>query len=93
MPRSGRDMHAKLENEGSPGIRIGLRRRTIQFVSLPSKFALVGVVNTVLDFALFMTLVYFAGLGPTSANIISYTCGILNSFVLNKHWTFKAAGN
>lgn len=57
------------------------------FVS-PVKFGIVGVANTLLDFALFMALVYLLGMRPTPANVISYSCGILNSFILNKHWTF-----
>ena len=54
----------------------------------PAKFAAVGVANTVLDFAVFSALVYAAGMQPTMANLISYSCGIANSFIFNKHWTF-----
>jgi len=66
------------------------RARLLRIGLQPGKFALVGVANTLLDFALFLALVYLAGMRPVPANVISYSSGILNSFVLNKHWTFKA---
>ncbi|MDD4238221.1 MAG: GtrA family protein [Desulfotomaculaceae bacterium] len=57
------------------------------------KFALVGCLNTFIDWA-----VYFAILKMypaesiffyTAAKGLSYFCGILNSYVLNRCWTFK----
>lgn len=53
------------------------------------RFALVGAVTTTLDFALFTALVA-AGSAPVSANILSYSCGILVSYLLNRSWTFRA---
>jgi putative flippase GtrA len=62
------------------------------------KFAVVGAANFCLDF-LILTLLskgltwpfVFHGLGwPVAlANTISYTCGIINSFILNRYWTFN----
>ena len=88
-----RDVHAKLETHRLSCVGMSWRARTPQSAVLPGKFALVGVANTLLDCALFLVLVYLAGLRPAPANIISYSCGVLNSFVLNKHWTFKATRN
>jgi putative flippase GtrA len=53
------------------------------------RFAAVGVLNTGIDFALFTLLVHGAGWAPVHANVVSYGTGILNSFVLNKFWTFR----
>jgi len=62
------------------------------------KFGVVGTSNFCLDF-LILTLLskgltwpfVFHGLGwpVVIANTISYTCGIINSFILNRYWTFK----
>lgn len=55
----------------------------IQFV----KFNLVGIVNTLVDFAVFTVLTFF-GMYYMAAQVISYSCGVANSFVMNKYWTF-----
>lgn len=57
------------------------------------KFALVGVVNTGVDFAVFVLLVYALGVTAWLAQIASYACGVANSFWLNRRWTFRAAGS
>lgn len=57
------------------------------------KFALVGVVNTGVDFAIFMLLVYALGVPAWLAQIASYAGGVANSFWLNRRWTFRAAGS
>ena len=49
----------------------------------------VGVLNTSIDFVLFTVLVNGAGWAPVPANIVSYGTGIVNSFVVNKFWTFR----
>ncbi len=54
-----------------------------------AKYALVGVMNTGVDFAFFCVLVYAAGLGTAWAQTISYVAGIANSYVLNRVWTFQ----
>jgi putative flippase GtrA len=57
---------------------------------LPVKFALVGILNTAVDIGVFSWLVYVAGFVPALANVVGYTAGTLNSFVLNRNWTFAA---
>lgn len=52
------------------------------------KFSLVGVVNTAIDVTLFALLVHVFQWEVLPANILSYSTGILNSFVMNKLWTF-----
>ncbi len=56
----------------------------VQFV----KFNLVGVLNTLVDIGVFELLNVF-GLNKYVAQIISYTCGVLNSYLFNTLWTFK----
>lgn len=53
-----------------------------------AKFMSVGAFCTLLDFALFATLVA-AGLGAATSNIISYTTGGCASFLLNRGWAFR----
>lgn len=51
------------------------------------RFATVGAITTLLDIALFMTLVA-ASAPPAAANLVSYSCGIVVSYALNRSWTF-----
>ncbi|HEX7055655.1 MAG TPA: GtrA family protein [Bacilli bacterium] len=52
------------------------------------KFNVVGILNTLVDFALFF-LLNKLGVTPGVAQACSYTGGLVNSFLLNKSWTFK----
>lgn len=52
------------------------------------KFAIVGVLNTLVDFAVFQALNLLLG-WVYVAQIIGYTCGIINSYVWNSNWTFR----
>lgn len=65
--------------------------RTYVLLHRPAKFAMVGVANTGLDFALFWLLITFGGLQPVVANTCSYSTAIVNSYVLNRVWTFRGA--
>jgi len=56
------------------------------------RFALVGVLNTLIDVGLFTTLTAGLGLTPAWANIPSYAAGVLVSFTLNRRWTFGRTG-
>lgn len=53
------------------------------------RFGMVGLCNTALDFFLFTGLVYGMAMAVPAANVLSYGCGILNSFILNRRWTFE----
>ncbi|WP_019635138.1 GtrA family protein [Paenibacillus fonticola] len=61
----------------------GWGRLAVQFL----KFNAVGLVNTVIDFALF-SLLLFLGMASVWAQVVSYTAGTANSFVMNKKITF-----
>ncbi|OKP73804.1 hypothetical protein A3844_27285 [Paenibacillus helianthi] len=52
------------------------------------KFNAVGLLNTLIDFAVF-TLLHSLGMMNTPAQIISYSTGTANSFIWNKKVTFK----
>jgi len=52
------------------------------------KFGIVGVINTCVDMLIFFFLNGVIGVFYTYAQIISYLCGTLNSFLFNKYWTF-----
>ncbi|WP_203978826.1 GtrA family protein [Geobacter sp. SVR] len=56
-----------------------------------TRFNLVGIVNTLLDFGLFF-LLSGAGMTYLLAQACSYGCGIVNSYMLNKYWTFGVTG-
>lgn len=60
----------------------------VQFI----KFNIVGVFNTAIDFGVFI-LLHSLGIYFLIAQIISYSCGTLNSFIMNKYWTFSKIGS
>lgn len=53
------------------------------------KFQCVGVVNFAVDLGVLTLLNGVLGWPIGIANTISYSCGIINSFMLNRYWTFK----
>ncbi|MGV6937620.1 GtrA family protein [Paenibacillus sp. CMM36] len=52
------------------------------------RFGIVGLVNTGVDYIIFMLLAW-AGIPVIVAQIISYSCGTANSYILNSKWTFN----
>lgn len=54
-------------------------------------FGLVGIVNTGVDIGVFTLLTWWQ-LPWLAAQIIAYGCGVLNSFLMNRKWTFKQQG-
>ena len=61
-----------------------MTKRSTEFM----KFCLVGAVNTGVDFTVFAVLSNL-GVLLLVAQCVSYSCGVLNSFLLNRTWTFK----
>lgn len=53
------------------------------------KFVIVGAINFFVDIGVLALLNQVLGMWLIPANIISYTCGVINSFLLNRYWTFK----
>lgn len=66
-----------------------------QTVKQFSKFIIVGGVNTGIDFAVLNVLMYMTEVnsGPTLfvLNCISFSVAVVNSYYMNKRWTFKEA--
>lgn len=54
------------------------------------KFALVGVANTLLDMGIFALLAQVFGVNVYLAQCISFSAGVLNSYLLNRSWTFRS---
>ena len=52
------------------------------------KFLIVGILNTGIDIVIFALLV-MADVPILLAQSISYCCGVANSYLLNRVWTFK----
>ncbi|MET3211428.1 UNVERIFIED_CONTAM: putative flippase GtrA [Paenibacillus sp. PvR008] len=52
------------------------------------RFGMVGLVNTGVDYIIFMLLAW-AGVPVVLSQIISYSCGTANSYILNSKWTFN----
>lgn len=53
------------------------------------KFAVVGVLNTLVDFAVFQTLNLLLG-WVYAAQVAGFTCGVINSYLWNSNWTFRS---
>lgn len=54
-----------------------------------TKYGIVGVLNTAITFLTFILLRYW-GVGLNISNFFSYVTGIINSFLWNRAWVFKA---
>jgi putative flippase GtrA len=54
------------------------------------RFGLVGAANTAVDYAAWALLFYAAGWPLLLCQAVGYTIGVVNSFVLNSFWTFRA---
>jgi putative flippase GtrA len=53
------------------------------------KYGVVGASNTILTFVVYSVLVTL-GVDYLLSIVLGYTVGSLNSYVLNRHWTFRA---
>lgn len=54
------------------------------------RYGSIGFLNTGITFLVIIVLKEFAGLSLYTANIIGYIAGLMNSFIWNRSWTFKA---
>ena len=55
------------------------------------RFAIVGALNTGVDVAFFFLLTWL-DTPYQIAQVVSYSCGAANSYLLNKAWTFRSSG-
>ncbi|OMF31796.1 hypothetical protein BK133_15450 [Paenibacillus sp. FSL H8-0548] len=60
------------------------KKLLVQFIT----FNLVGLLNTAIDFIMFSLLIWI-GTYYLIAQVIAYSAGMLNSFVLNSRYTFN----
>ena len=60
-----------------------------------ARFLVVGCANFVVSFAAFYLAYQHLPVGERGAvaNVVAYGAGLVNSFVLNRVWTFRAEGH
>lgn len=85
-------VRVSLVRQAPVGLRV-VSHRKWHFVKQITRFGIAGIVNTVLDIALLNLLLWMF---PTRNallilifNSIAYALGAINSFLLNKYWTFR----
>lgn len=54
------------------------------------RFGIVGVINTGVDFGTFTVFSALLNTNPLVSQVIGYSAGVANSFVMNKLWTFES---
>jgi len=67
--------------------------KMVPFLKQALRFGIVGLLNTALDLALYFVLTRWVGMFaalPVAAKVVSYSAGLLNSFFLNRSWTFHS---
>lgn len=55
-----------------------------------AKFIMVGVMNTALTLVVIYVCKSFLEINEYVSNLIGYVAGVINSFLWNKNWVFKA---
>ena len=61
----------------------------VELIKKGLKFCITGGLNTIIDFVITTLLNVVLHLNINVAKPIGYLCGMANSFVVNKKWTFK----
>ncbi len=68
------------------------RERLLRVATQFSKFVLIGGINTVIDFAVLNIEIKLTGITSGSGlfvlNTISFFVAVINSYFMNKYWTF-----
>lgn len=54
------------------------------------RFALVGVLNTVVGYSVIFACMYLLGMKPVPSNIAGYAFGLVVSYTLNRSFTFRS---
>lgn len=52
------------------------------------RFLAVGALGTIIDFGLFTVLHARLGMPALAANMISYSAGTVNNYILHRNWTY-----
>ena len=53
------------------------------------KFGITGVLNTIVDFLIYTACIEIFKLIPEISQIFAYSVATVNSYLINKHWTFR----
>jgi putative flippase GtrA len=73
-------------------LRSGLARGKGLLTREVLTFGAVSVGTTLMDFAIFNLLISTTALTPVASNTISYSAGVVVSYLLNKRLTFREGG-
>lgn len=66
--------------------KVNISKIIKQFV----KYGLVGVINTIITISIIYIFMKLLNVSYIISNVVGYLFGFINSFVLNKIWTFKS---
>ena len=72
-------------------MKLRLRERLILVQG--SRFIVVGIANAVIGLGIIYSCYNLIGLNYKLSNVLGYACGITNSFIWNRRWTFKSKKN
>jgi len=63
----------------------------MEIIKQAVKYGIVGVSNTVITALVIWIMMKLLGFSDVVSNITGYAVGVLNSFILNRQWTFKSS--
>lgn len=72
------------------GIRAAVTASSSSTVVQLIKYAIVGVMNTLLTLGVIFLCKSIIGVNPYVSNAIGYLIGLINSFLWNRQWVFHA---
>ncbi len=75
------------------GRQTGVISQLLRRFHRPVAFALVGLMNTAIDFLVFSLFLLLFHLPAEVAQIFGYCAGTLNSFLVNRRITFRSRGS
>lgn len=55
-----------------------------------SRYLVVGVLNTAWGYLLIFSFMYLLRWSPEASNVAGYAVGLLTSYALNRHYTFRS---
>ena len=65
----------------------------MKIIKQAAKFAIVGVVNTLISLFIIWIMTKEMGCSEAISNFVGYFIGLINSFFLNRRWTFESNGS
>ena len=58
-----------------------------------TKFAIVGVANTIIDFSIYTLLIQVGHWPYLWANVVGFSVAAMNSYYFNRRWTFRSTAS